>query len=101
MPRLEFGSWEHFRVWLESQVKKYNKVYKLYLTEHQEVIAMPVTSTRPTEYGYYNFEHETGEVKEGIVKLVQELASKLRLDLFRIKEIAWNAEREPRIKSEE
>jgi len=103
MPRFEFSSWIYFKDWLEVQIKKYSKGYKLYVTDNQEVVAIPITSTRPLEYGYYRFEDETDEniKQESFIELVNKLAEKLRLDLFRVQEVVWNPEREPRVRSEE
>jgi len=102
MPRLEFGSWENFKTWLTIQVRKYGRLYKLYLTDNQEVVAVPVTSTRPLEYGYYIFEDEPDEnvKKQGILRLIEGLSKELKLDLFRVKEVVWNPEREPRTSTE-
>ena len=103
MPRLEFNSWRDFEKWLKIQIRKYGKSYKLYITDREEVIVVPATSTKPTEYGYYIFEDEKDEDirKKDFDTLVRALATELKLDYFEVHEFVWNAEREPRIRSEE
>lgn len=95
MPRIEFGRPDEFGKWLSRQIGGYKKMYKVYITDGNEVVAIPATSTRPHEYGYVKVTTED-EVKK-IVKLLETL----NIDYYYVTNIVWNVERETRFSEEE
>lgn len=60
MPRITFGKDDEMKEWVKSfaKTRSGDPRYSAYVTERQEVILEPRTSTDPIRYGYIRFQTE-------------------------------------------
>lgn len=80
MPRIMFDNFEEAKGWIKTFMDEKN--YVGYFTEKDELIFVPIKSTRPTTYCY---------IKDAKLTEVSNFF-KDRLMIFRVKNFDWNAE---------
>jgi len=88
MPRLVFGHVEAFKKWAADKVTK--ERYDLYLTDSDEIILVPIRSTRPIMYAYF----QSGNSHE----LAEELTAKTGVSVYYVETFDWKTELPPRMK---
>lgn len=78
MPKIEFGTEEEFSKWLKEICK--NRKYSLYVvTENTSLIAIPLVSTDPVNYGILRC-----EMLSKVDKIANELSTMLSVPLFKV-----------------
>lgn len=85
MPRLVFETCGEFLEHTKYILRR--KEYTAYITEKDEIILVPVRSTRPVIYCYYKITDE--REKEAILDLLESL----KVPVFYIKSFDWDAQK--------
>jgi len=81
------------KVELEKWINKFvqRKRYDCYVTDDDEIVLVPLMSTRPIKYAYANFDSKT--IKEIISQL-----ETIGIDIYRVKAVQWDAEKSPGVR---
>jgi len=88
MPRTEFSGKEEYKYWAVDFLNP--EKYKIYYTGEGFVIAIPLKSTQPIEYGFVNL------VKQETAKdFAEALSKEYGVRVYGVKHYAWDASREP------
>lgn len=83
MPKIEFETEEEFSIWIKEICKK--RKYSLYaVTEESMLVAIPLVSTDPVNYGILKYKQLTN-----LSKFAEQLSTLLTLPLFKVKSLEF------------
>lgn len=88
MPRMEFDGKEEYDTWAVDFLNP--EKYKVFYTGEGFVIAVPLKSTQPIEYGFVNL-----ITRETAKEFAESLQKKYGVRVYSLKHYAWDASREP------
>lgn len=82
MVRLVFEAIDEFEKWIDKHVKP--EKYECYVTEYNEVIMVPLVSTRPLKYGYMQL------LTPASVEKLEKKLTEMGVEIYKPSSVEWD-----------